>query len=578
MAFVLSMAEANKCAICKCGFEERDAGEGLETLLCGHSFHELCFANSLEACGKNLHNMPCPVCRLTSKDIQDKEAEFIQSQGKLSKADSKAKAKTPTKAKPEPAKAKAAKAKAAPSLQQVLSKAAPSKPKKTAGEDLLEETQVEQSLQGEATTGEAASTSIAQATTQMEAPMMKTEDLGDTLPMDVDASVGALVSVGVPTPSAEGSVSTPIAEGSVGVQTPDAIAVAPTEQPPPQPAPTEQPPPQPVDKDQEEEAEQPPPQPVDKDKEAAGTAIVGQDALVANPEPETMVSCWFCEQQVPTSAANPTAKGFKCKKCSRIDAEVSRQVGNVGWLRALTREQQIGFYNSARTLPAKDIQGLCLRTVSVQHKVEREFAESGERLPLSVWVAKGYDAKMIEEGATPDDIQTCAKYGWKTYRVPVLSDRKTKTISTVDALQIIQKSRARGLKRSASDISEPAALMDREPSRAAGASSAIADIAAEPAGPKSDKEGASSSNSSESNASVSDDSEGSSDSDRKKNRRRPRSAPLRHPPTAMVRPRRARRRRARNSRRRRAARRMRTCQSSPRKNLLRTRRKRWFST
>jgi len=528
LAFVLSMAEANKCAICKCGFEERDAGEGLETLLCGHSFHELCFANSLEACGKNLHNMPCPVCRLTSKDIQDKEAEFMQSQGKSSKADSKAKAKAPTKAKPEPAKAKAAKAKAAPSLQQVLSKAAPSKPKKTA----------------------------------------------------------------------EGSVSTPIAEGSVGVQTPDAIAVAPTEQPPPQPAPTEQPPPQPVekdqeeeaeqpppqpvDKDQEEEAEQPPPQPVDKDKEAAGTAIVGQDALVANPEPETMVSCWFCEQQVPTSAANPTAKGFKCKKCSRIDAEVARQVGNVGWLRALTREQQIGFYNSARTLPAKDIQGLCLRTVSVQHKVEREFAESGERLPLSVWVAKGYDAKMIEEGATPDDIQTCAKYGWKTYRVPVLSDRKTKTISTVDALQIIQKSRARGLKRSASDISEPAALMDREPSRAAGASSAIADIAAEPAGPKSDKEGASSSNSSESNASVSDDSEGSSDSDRKKNRRRPRSAPLRHPPTAMVRPRRARRhqrrRRARNSRRRRAARRMRTCQSSPRKNLLRTRRKRWFST
>ena len=59
---------AELCSICQQGFGE----ESIKFLMCGHKVHDQCWAQYLAARGRPGSKMPCPECKLSEEDLEER--------------------------------------------------------------------------------------------------------------------------------------------------------------------------------------------------------------------------------------------------------------------------------------------------------------------------------------------------------------------------------------------------------------------------------------------------------------------------------------------------------------------------
>ena len=197
----------------------------------------------------------------------------------------------------------------------------------------------------------------------------------------------------------------------------------------------------------------------------------GQDAL--------RLSCRLCQQWKPPAQGRLRGDLFDCHGCLALQRSVARHLGEVpAELKKLSREDQAAFFREnayhGRTPGTqvywKTVRAALLTAVCSQRVEERRTQISGEFLPLSVWLARGWDESTVK-GCEQEESATLGT----VYRVDV------KTVSWAETEKTVQKEwlekeqtveRQRKAKRKAGavedpepdlDLPEPKALQDPQP-------------------------------------------------------------------------------------------------------------------
>ena len=93
------------------------------------------------------------------------------------------------------------------------------------------------------------------------------------------------------------------------------------------------------------------------------------------------------------------AYGSSCKACNKVGVKINRAFGSMPEeFKKLTKEDKAQFWLDAADLSQNDL------AKHVEEYIEKISEEkdkmAGDFLPLSVWAAKGFDAKLIEENST----------------------------------------------------------------------------------------------------------------------------------------------------------------------------------
>ena len=133
--------------------------------------------------------------------------------------------------------------------------------------------------------------------------------------------------------------------------------------------------------------------------------------------------CQICKLEMPADAAGRhKVKTFTCRCCLSLQTTLYRNVGQTP-VQGMSLEDRATFFQKCKEAPLagrytwQTVRSNLLSRLVSQHITEQEHAVEAERLPLSVWLARGWERPAVESCPFEDH----DKLG-RLYAVPIRKD------------------------------------------------------------------------------------------------------------------------------------------------------------
>ena len=135
--------------------------------------------------------------------------------------------------------------------------------------------------------------------------------------------------------------------------------------------------------------------------------------------------CCKCKAEVDPLRCYGKSQGtWKCKTCNTRCVQLSKAFGSwpLPGFKELSEKEKTAFWQEAKSCQGgKALTEFAERKISSKTTSHQGTTTAGAWYPLSVWQAKGFDPKVIEETSTPQTRRPCPRFGM-LYQVHIETD------------------------------------------------------------------------------------------------------------------------------------------------------------
>eukprot|EP00438_Fugacium_kawagutii_P013011 Skav219671 [mRNA] locus=scaffold3149:23309:26664:+ [translate_table: standard] len=164
-------------------------------------------------------------------------------------------------------------------------------------------------------------------------------------------------------------------------------------------------------------------------------------------------TCKLCRRVLPgDSPGRLHGKQWTCRHCLSLQQLLLRNLGPEDQ-QGFSTEGRIDFFRRAASTPQtgaytwESVRSMILDVQTASHKKEQRTKVKGESLPLSVWVARGYEPEVVKQYPSEEDPTAGTLYTVPVHSVNMIDSR---TLVTEQILQKEQAAKKAAKKRGAS--------------------------------------------------------------------------------------------------------------------------------
>ena len=137
----------------------------------------------------------------------------------------------------------------------------------------------------------------------------------------------------------------------------------------------------------------------------AESKALAEQPEAAEAQGTLRLNCRCCCQWKPPAEGRSRGELFECHACLALQRSVTRNLGEVpSELKKLSGEEQAAFFREhahhgrapGEQLSWQTVRAALLTAVCSQRVQERRTQVTGEFLPLSVWVTRGWDEATVK--------------------------------------------------------------------------------------------------------------------------------------------------------------------------------------
>ena len=161
--------------------------------------------------------------------------------------------------------------------------------------------------------------------------------------------------------------------------------------------------------------------------------------------------CTLCNLRYEQDKGRVHGRKFHCTPCASADRLLRRGLGDKGELQSMPVSEQHAFFrklheerkaNPDNRLNWQSVRASLISTLTTRQMTESSTTINSEFLPLSVWVARGWDAATVKRNSSEwsNELDT-----W-TYQVPVKSKTWKETYAQVEE-RVLRQEREATLRR-----------------------------------------------------------------------------------------------------------------------------------